>query len=158
MNEEEKTPPSSWGEITVDSDWLTTAGAALLFIVCSLLLVREIWHFAWGHFAQPAQVRRDFFGILNEVYKIIASILAFVLAFEIREKSAKVGCFLGGLSLAASSLLSFLRVSSCAFHTAAMARSVVWQVALVLFLVAIAQWLKSVVRRVPPTEPPGGES
>jgi len=158
MTEEAKTPPSSWGEITVDSDWLTTLGAIALLVACCLLLVSEIRHFVWGHFAQPAQARRDFFGILNEVYKIIASILAFVLAFEIREKSAKVGCLLGGLSLASSSLLSFLHVSSRAFPTAAMARSVVRQVALVLFLVAIARWLKSVVGRAPRTGPPGGES
>jgi heme/copper-type cytochrome/quinol oxidase subunit 4 len=157
MNDESKTLPLSKSEIIIKSDWLTTVGAVLGGIAYSLLLVSEIRHFVWGHFVPPGPVRRDLFGIINEVYRVFACILAFVLAFEFRKKSLKVGCILGGLSLAASSLLSFLHMSPRTFHTVAMVRSVVWQVVLVLFLVAIVQWLRSVVRKAP-TEPAGGAS
>jgi len=157
MNDAPKMLPLRKSEIIVESDWLTTVEAVLGGIVCSLLLVSEIRHFMWGHFAPPAVVHRDFFHILNDVCRVIACAFAFVLAFEFRRKLLKVGCFLGGLSLAASSLLSFLHMSPRAFHTMAMARSVVWQVVLVILLVVIAQWLKSVARKAP-AESPGGES
>jgi hypothetical protein len=157
MTEELKTSSSRSSEVIVNSDWLTTVGTVVGFVVCSWLLIGEIRHFAWGHFPQPVPVRRDFFGILNEVYKVIACILAFALTFEFQKKLLKVACLLGGLSFAVGSLLGFLHISSSAFHAVAMARSVMWQVALVFFLVAIAQWLRSVVKPVSPSGPPGGE-
>jgi len=158
MTSAPETPPLRKSEIIVESDWLTTVWAVLGLVVFFLLLLSSVRHLVWGQFVSPRPVRWDLFGILNEVCRAAASILAFVMAFEFREKPLKVGCFLGGLSLAASSLLSFLHLSPRASHTAAVAGSVVWQVVLVLFLVATAQWLKSVVIRAPPTEPPGGES
>jgi len=157
MTEQLKTSPPRPSEVTVNSDWLTTVEAVAGLIVCSLLLIGEIRHFVWGHFAQPAQVRRDFFGIFNEVLRAIACVLAFVLAFEFRKKPLKVACFLGGLSLAAGSLLGFIHITSGTLHAVAMATSVMRQVTLVLFLVAIAQWFKSVIRKAP-TEPAGGAS
>jgi len=157
MTEQLKTSPPRPSEVTVNSDWLTTVWAVLGLIGCFLLLVSSIGHLMWGHLVLPRPARRDLFGILNEVYKVFACILAFVLAFEFREKSLKFGCVLGGLSLVISSLLGLLHMSSRAFHTLAIARSAMWQVALILFLVAIAQWLRSVVRKAP-TEPAGGAS
>jgi len=157
MTAEPKTSTLRSSEIIVDSDWLSTAGAVLGLVMCSLLLVRETRHFVWGHFVQPP-VRRDFFGILNNVYKVIACIFGFALAFEFRKKLLKVACVLTSLCIAVSGLLSFLHVSPSTFHMVAMARSAMWQVALVLFLVVIAQWFRSVIRRVSPPGPPGGES
>ena len=149
MTAEPGTPPLRKSEIIIWSDWLTTAGAVLGFGGCLFLLISSMRHLVWGQLVPPRPVRQDLFGILNQVYGVVACILAFVLAFEFREKSLKAACFLAGLSLVASSLLSFFHPSPRIFRTMAIARSVMWQFALVLFLLAIGRWFRSVVRRAP---------
>ena len=145
-------------EITVERDWFTTLMAAVLFAVSGLLLVREIDHFIWGRFSEPALFHRSFWTIWNKVFEAIAAIYFFMLAFTFPKKSVKIAFLLMGTDLAGFVLLSCFYISPGVRHFAAVSGSAVRQVALAIFCVALAQWLRSVVRRGRESEPPGGET
>jgi len=149
--------PRIW-EITVDSDWFTTLGAAALFVVSGLLLVREIGHFTWGRFSFPVALHRSFWSIWNKVFEAIAAILCFMFAFEFPRKSVKIASVLMGINLAGFVLLSCFRISPSVRHIAAVSGSALRQIALTTLCVALAQWLRSVIRWGRPSELPGGES
>jgi hypothetical protein len=140
------------GNITVDSDWLTTTGLGLLFVALFLLLVKDVHSFIWGHLTEPSHVQMNYWSISNRVFEGIAAIYGFIFAFTFTQKLAKVACVLMGTRLAAFAVLSSLNISTSVRRVAAISGSIVSQVALVIFLVAIAQWFKSVIRRDPPSE------
>lgn len=158
MKSEPDTRSERIWEITVESDRLTTLGAVVLFIVCGLFLVREIDHFIWGHFSGPVPLHRSFWSIWNKVFETIAAIYCFIFAFNFPNKYLKIACVLMGINLSASVLLSCFHISPSALHIAAMSGSAVRQVALAILCVALAQWLRSIVRRGRQAEIPGGES
>jgi hypothetical protein len=149
--------PRIW-EITVESDWLTTLGAAVFFIVSGLLLVREIDHFIWGRFSAPVGFHRSFWSIWNKVFEAIAAVSCFMFASTFRRKSVKTASLLMGVNFAGFVLLSCFPISPGVRHIAAVSGSAVRQVALAIFCVALAQWLRSVVRWGRPSELPGGET
>ena len=157
MKAETKTrSPHTW-TITVESDWATTVGAAVLLIVCGLLLAREIDHFIWGHLRRPVPIYGGFWSIWNKVFEAIAAIYGFIFAFTFPNNSVKVVCLLLGIDLFSSVLLSCFHAPPAALHIAAVGGSVVRQIALAIFCVALAQWLRSVIRR-DQSEPSGGEN
>ncbi len=158
MKSEPNTRSERTWEITVESNWLTTLGAVVLFMVCGLLLVREIDHFIWGHVSGPVRLHRGFWSVWNKVFEAIAAIYGFIFAFNFPNKYVKTACVLMGIDLSASVLLSCFHIPPSALHIAAMSGSALRQVALAIFCVALAQWLKSVVRRGAQPEIPGGES
>jgi hypothetical protein len=145
-------------EITVGSSWFTAVGAAALLIVSGLLLVREIDHFVWGHLSGPVHIRTSFWSIWNKVFEAIAAIYCFMFAFKFPNNSVKIASLLVGIDLSSFVLLSCLHTSPGVLHIAAVRGSAVRQVALAIFCVALAQWLRSVVRRGRQSELPGGES
>ncbi len=149
--------PHLW-EITVESDWFTTVGAAVLLIVSGLLLVREIDHFIWDHLSEPVHIHRIFWSIWNKAFEAIAAIYCFMFAFKFPNNSVKIACLLMGIDLSSFVLLSCFHTSPGLLHIAAVSGSAVRQVALAFFCVALAQWLRSVVRGGRQSELPGGES
>ena len=146
---------STW-EITVDSDWFTTLGAVVLLVLSALLLVREIDHFVWGRLSLPVPLRISFWIIWNKIFEAIAAIFCFVFAFKLANKYLKTASALMGMNLAGFVLFSCFPISPRALHVVALSGSVMRQIALVTFCVALAQWLKSVVRWGPQTELTGG--
>lgn len=158
MKAEPKTRSRQTQEITVESDRFTTVGAVAFLIVCGLLLVREIDHFIWGHFSGPVHIQTSFWSIWGKVSEAMAAICCFVVAFEFPNNSVKIASLLVGVDVSGSVLLSCLHTSPDVLHTAAVSGSAVRQVALAIFCVALARWLRSVVHRGRPSELPGGES
>jgi hypothetical protein len=152
MNEEHKTQAESQSKITAKSDWMTAIGAVVAFAGCCLLLKREIKHFVSGHFVQSTHISRDYFGIPTGVFLIICSILGFSLAFGFSKKPVKVACFLMGINFAVGSVMGFFHLSPGTFYAMAMISSVARQIAVVIALVVIAQWLKSAIKRASPSE------
>ena len=145
-------------EITFDSDWLTTIGLGLLFVVLCLLLVKDIQDFIWRHFTGPTHVQLNYWSISNNIFQGIAGIYGFIFAFTFPQKLAKIACVLMGAKLAGFALLSCINISSSVRHVAAVCGSIVSQIALVIFLVVIAQWFKSVIRWDTPSELQGGDN
>jgi len=145
-------------EITVESDWFTTVGAAVLLIVSGLLLVREIDHFIWGHLSGPVHIPRSLWSIWNKVFEAIAAVCCLMFAFKFPNNSVRIASLLMGIDLASFVLLSCFHMSPGVLHTAAVSGSAMRQVALAIFCVALAQWLRTVVRWGRQSELPGGES
>lgn len=143
--------------IVVDSDWITTFGAIALLIVCVLLFARDARNLIWGHLRGPAPLHKSFWSIWNLAFETIAAIYLFMFAFKLTQKAARIACGLMGVRLGGFVLLSCFDISHSARRVAAVSGSIVSQVALVIFCVAIAQWLKSVVRRDAPPQPRGGD-
>lgn len=146
MKAEPKTRPCRLWEITVGSDWFTTSGAAVLFVVSGLLLVREVDHFIWGRFSGPVRLHPSFWSIWNKVFEAIAALCCFMFAFTIPKKSVKIASVLMGIDLAGFALLSCFYISPSVRNIAAVSGSALRQVALAIFCVILAQWLRSVVR------------
>ena len=157
MKEETKTRSSRIFHITMDSDWFTALGVAVLLVASGLLLVREIDHFIWGHFSEPVRLHRSFWNIWNKVFEAIAAIYCFMFAFKFPKKSVKIASVLMGINLAGFVLLSCFPISSSVRHIAAVSGSAVRQVALAIFCVALSQWLKSIVSWGRQSELAGGE-
>jgi len=158
MNAESETRTARVRDISVESDWVTTLGAVLLFIIWGVLLVREIRHFIWGHVSVPPHLHKGFLSIWNWAFEGIAAVYCFVFAFRFPRKPAKVACALAGIYLAGSFLLSCFRLSLGVQHIAGASRSILYQIALAISCVAVADWLTSVVHRGPPSEPQGGNN
>ncbi|SPF33687.1 membrane hypothetical protein [Candidatus Sulfotelmatobacter kueseliae] len=145
------------GQITVESDWITTLEVGALFVVCGLLLAGEIHNVLYGQIAGEHPVHRDFLSILIKVFTPIAAAYCFMLAFRFPKTSVRTAFLLVGADLVRSAVLSVFHVPSVARHAAVIAGSAARQIALAIFLVAIAQWFKSVVHWAPPSEPQGGD-
>jgi len=148
--------PHVW-EITVESDWFTTVGAAVLLIVSGVLLVREIDHFIWGHLSRPVHIHGTFLSIWNKVFEVIVAIYCFMFAFKIPNYSVKIASLLMGIDLSSFVLLSCFHTSPGVLHIAAVSGSAMRQVALAIFCVALAEWFRSVVRWSRQSVLPGGE-
>jgi len=149
-------PARTW-DITVESDWFTALGAVALFIVAALLLVREIDRFIGGHFSRSVRLHMGFGSIWNKVFDAIAAIYCFIFAFKFRSKYVKTASVLMGMNLTGFVLLSCFQIPTRALHIASVSGSAVRQIALAIFCVALAQWLRSVVRWDRPSELAGGK-
>lgn len=135
-------------EITIDSDRTTTILLALLFMLCTLLLAREVRNTIYGHLTLPRPLHRNVFGIFTAFSEGMASIYLFLFGFNFPRKSVKLACVLMGADLVCSVALSWLHVSPAIRHTMSVAGSGVRQVALVVFLFTIADWFRTKVRRI----------
>jgi hypothetical protein len=138
--------PTRFGEITVDSDVTTTALLVVLFIILSLMLVRDIRHILWG--TQNLIAIR---GALNRLATAFALVYCLVFVFRWPNRLVKIGCalFAAHFSLALAS--TYLRISPTARPALAFADSIVMQISLAIFLVAIARWFRTVVHWAPPS-------
>jgi len=157
MNEEPSTNTERGGEITIDSDRTTTFGAALLFIACGLLLAREIRGSFQGRFIAPEHLPKSFFSIFINVSRVATAVCLFTFAFRFPRRSVRLACVLMGTGMACNIALSWLHVSLSTRHTLAVAGSGVLQIALVIFLVTIAEWFRSKVRWISPSQTRAGE-
>ncbi len=157
MNTESETrTPRTW-EITVESEWISTLGMSLLFLICGLLLVREIRHFIWSDLSVPVHLHKGFWNIWDKVFEAIAALYCFMFAARFPKKSVKAACALMGICLAGSVLLSCFRLSSNTQHIAATGRSILSQIALAIFCLVIADWFRSVCRWTPSAPRRGGD-
>jgi hypothetical protein len=138
--------PMRFGEITVDSDLTTTALLGVLFIVLSLMLMRDIRHILWS---VPSQIAIR--GTLNRLSAALMLAYGLVFVFRWPNRLVRIGCALFAAHLGLSLALTYFRISPNALPTIAFADSIVVQISLVAFLVAIAQWFRTVVRWAPPS-------
>jgi hypothetical protein len=138
--------PTRFGEITVDSNFTTTALLAVLFVILSLMLMRDIRHFLWS---APSQIAIS--GTPNRFGAALALVYCLVFVFRWPNALVKIGCALFAAHFGLALALTYLRISPTPLPTLAFADSIVRQISLVTFLVAIARWFRTVVRRAPPS-------
>jgi hypothetical protein len=140
----EQSVPSPKREITINSDWITTIVMALLLVVCSLLLIWDIRGLVSGSIVEQAPFARDLF---TNIFTIIAAVYCFLAVRGFHAMFVRIGFALMGIQLASGVVLGYFRTSTDLQHNAAVAGSLVRQVAFTIFVVAIVQWFKSVVHR-----------
>ncbi|MGB8580518.1 MAG: hypothetical protein WCD47_06830 [Candidatus Sulfotelmatobacter sp.] len=138
--------PTRFGEITVDSDFVTTALLLLLFVILSLMLMRDIRHILWH---APDQIAVS--GTLNRLGAALAVVYCLVYVFRWPNRLVKIGCALFAAHWSLALALTYLRISPTAPPTLAFADSMVMQISLAIFLIAIAHWFRTVVRWAPPS-------
>jgi hypothetical protein len=128
------------GEITIDSDRITTLGMALLFVIVGAMLIGKIRVLAFG-------VVTEHVSLLS----IVTVVYCFLFAFSFPGKFVKAAFILLGTETACRLALKYLHASTSMRHAADVAASVVDQVALTIILFAIVQWFKSVIHWAPPS-------
>jgi len=136
-------------EITIDSNWIVTVLMAVLGVICSAMLIREIRDFAFANAVEQQPLTE---GLFTKVFEGIAAIYCFISAFSFRKKPVKLAFLLTAVDLSVGVVLSYFHLGSGFQHFVGVARSALRQVALTIFIVAIVQWFKSVVsfRSIPP--------
>lgn len=140
--------------LTVDSDWRTTVFMAALFLICSFLLAWEIYDAMRGHITAESPLHRNYFSVFDKSYEVIAAIICFVFASGAPKRSVKIASVLMGVNFAGGALLSCFHLSQPVKHMSALGGTILRQVALVIFCVAIAEWFRSVLRTGEAPEPP----
>jgi hypothetical protein len=132
--------PTRFGEITVDSDFTTTVLLAILFIILSLRLLRDIRYFLWS---APSQIAIS--GTLNRLGAALAVVYCLFIVFSWPNGVVKIGCALLAAHLSPALALTYLRISPTSLPALAFADAIVMQISLVTFLVAIARWFRMVI-------------
>ncbi len=158
MMAREETQPRSAGGITLNTDWTTALGMALLLVICGLLLRSEVNKFVWGYFIGPKPFHRSFFSVFNKAFEVVVTLYFIMFAFRVPKRSAKIGSVLMGAALASGVLFSFIHLTTRAYHIAAVSGSAMRQIALVLFCVAIAEWFRSVAHWTSKSDSAGGQT
>jgi hypothetical protein len=138
--------PTRFGEITVDSDFTTTVLLVVLFIILSLMLMHDIRHFLWS---APNQIAIS--GTLNHLGAALSLVYCLFFVFRWPNRLVKIGSALFAAHSSLALALTYLRISPTARPTLTFADSMVVQISLVTFLVAIAHWFRTVVRWAPPS-------
>jgi hypothetical protein len=134
-------------EITIDSDWITTVGMALLLVFCGFQLIREGRHLVFDSLSGEVLLTH----VIDKFRIAIIVVCYFLGVFLPWPRSVKLGGLLMGTDIVVRIALHYFDASTSLQHSAAVAGSIARQVALALFIFAIAQWFKSVVLRVPPS-------
>ena len=139
-------------EITIDSNWIMTVGMALLFAFVVILLTWSIRDLLFD------RVVPDLSRTMDLVTYAVGVVYSFLFAYSFPGKHVKVAFLLLGANYTAAIVLHYVRASASLEHSAAVIGSIGRQVAFAILLLAIAQWFKSVVRWVPPSDHGGPDS
>jgi hypothetical protein len=139
-------------EITIDSNWIMTIGMALLFPFMAFLLGWSIRNLLFDKvdYGVSQGVRN---GWLNTVTYVIGAVYSFLFAYSFPAKHLRVAFLLLGTKYTVRVALAHLHVAAGVQHSAAVAGSIATQIAYTIILFAIAQWFRSVIRLVHPSDP-----
>lgn len=139
----------SW-EITINSNWATTLLMAFLFAFCAFLLAWAIRDLLFDTVDHGTPRSLDAIG-----YAIVA-LYGFLFTFSFPAKGVKVAFFLTGINYARLAI-GYFYPPLIHQHSIAIIGSIVKQVALAIFLFAIAQWFRLVIRRPSAVDPRGSD-
>ena len=131
---------------------------AVLFVICVLLLAKEIYRVVHGHFFGPTHLTMNYWSIFYKVVEAITAIYFIMFAFSFPKKSVKIAFALMGADFSVFVSLSFFSVSAAVGQIVAIIGSAVRQIALIIFCMAIAQWFRSVFLRGSPSALRGGDN
>jgi hypothetical protein len=122
---------------------------AFLFVCCASLLAWDVRDFLFGKVDHGVHSR------LEAVGYVVVAIYGFFFAYSYPRWNVKVASLLIGANYARLAI-GYLYSPAVHQHSVVLSGSIATQIAFVIFLYAITEWFKSVVRRSPPTEQRGG--
>ena len=96
--------------------------------------------------------------VIDKIRTSLLVVCYFLGVFLPWPRPVKLGGLLLGTDIVVRVALHYFGGSISVQHSVTVAGSIARQVALALFIFAIAQWFKSVVRRVPPSNPGSSDS
>jgi hypothetical protein len=129
-------------EITIDSDWITTAAVAVLLLVGTALAISDARHLFWGRAFEQVSLST-----------IILALYCLVFALSLREKLLKLAFGLIGIQASARVILSYVYASYDLRHVAAICEMALNLVGLLIMIFVILKWFRSVVRKGPRHQP-----
>jgi len=141
-------------EITIDSDWITTFVMALLLVFCVWRLILGGRHLVFD--GLPGEILLT--QVIDKIRTSLLVVCYFLGVFLPWPRPVKLGGLLLGTDIVVRVALHYFGGSISVQHSVTVPGSIARQVALALFIFAIAQWFKSVVRRVPPSNPGSSDS
>ncbi len=144
----EETQSGRRWEITIDSDWVTILLMVFLFAFCAFLLAWAIRDLLLDNVDHGAPRRLDAIGY------VIVALYGFLFTYSFPAKIVKVAFFLMGANYTRLAI-GYFYAPSIHQHSVAVIGSITQQIALAIFLFAIAQWFKLVLRRSSAVDPPG---
>ncbi|MBZ5664461.1 MAG: hypothetical protein LAO30_07635 [Acidobacteriia bacterium] len=121
-------------EITIDSDWITTAAMVVLLVTSGWIFIWEMRDLVSGNVAARESIADGLDGFLF-----------FVFAFLFRPKYLKIALSMFGVGVEAAFVPGHPHASTHVQHAAATGGALLKQVALTIIFVAVIQWFRSVV-------------
>jgi hypothetical protein len=133
-----------------DSNWVITIGMALLFVFFVFLLGWSVRNLLFDKLdlALLKHTRNPWMGAFTYV---LGAVYSFLLAYSFPAKRLKIAFLLLGAKYLVLIAVSYLPLGTSVQHSAAIAEAVASQVAYTIILVAIAQWFKAKLLRIPLT-------
>jgi hypothetical protein len=122
-------------EITIDSNWIVSIGLGLLFAACCWVLISSVRNLTFD--------RVDEFSPLT---MLLVAAYSFLSAYSFPAKPLKFAFLLMGSEKVVRIALHYLHASTNIQRLTAVVASFAGQIALVIILVAIFRWFRSVVR------------
>jgi hypothetical protein len=147
----EKSQTQRQGDVTIDSNWVVMIGMALLFAFFAFLLgwsIRNLLFDKVDHGLLQG-VRK---GWLSAITYEFGAVYSFVFAYSFPAKHLKIAFLLLGTNYLVLVAVSYLHAGADVQHSAAVTGAIASQIAYGLILFAIAQWFKTMFRRIPPSD------
>jgi hypothetical protein len=140
------------GDVTIDSNWVLTIGLACVFVFTAFLLGWDIRDVLFGKidYAVSPGIRNAWFDRLTYP---LGAIYFFLFAYSFPPKHLKLAFLLLGTKYTLSMVLAYLHTAPETQHSATLAMTFATQIAYAIILYSIARWFKTIVRRIPPTDP-----
>lgn len=135
-------------EITIDSNWIETIVMAVILVFCGWQLIREAQHLLSDRLKGTVLLTQ----FIDKARTGLLVCCYFLGVFLPWPRSVKLGGLLLGTDMVVRIALHYFDASTPVWHSAAVAGSIARQVALVLFIFAIAQWFKSKVHWTFPSD------
>jgi uncharacterized membrane protein YciS (DUF1049 family) len=145
------------GDVTIDSNWVITIGMALLFAFIAFLLgwcIRDLLFDKVDH----EVLQRVRSGWLDTLTYVLGAVYSFLFAYSFPAKHLKIAFLLLGANYLVLVAVSYLHAGAEVQHSAAIAGAIASQIAYTIILFAIAQWFKTKLRRIPPSDHGVGDS
>lgn len=137
------------GDVTIDSNWGSMIGMALLFAFIAFLLGWSSRNLLFDKLDHEV-LQRVRHGWLDTLAYVIGAVYCFLFAYSFPAKHVKAAFLLLGAKYLVQITVPYLHAGASVQHSSAVAGAIASQIAYTIILFAIAQWFKTVARQIPP--------
>ncbi len=128
-------------DIAIDSDRVTIAQVVLALVFCVAFIILEARHIVLNQVTRPSPIA------------ILIPVGCFMLAIKYRHVLLKLGLVLIGVQELTRIILAQVHAPFALKHLAAMGGGLLKIIGLLMVIVAIVKWLRSVIHRMPVLKP-----
>jgi hypothetical protein len=136
-------------DVTIDSNWVIAIGMALLFGFIAFLLGWSIRDLLFGR-VDHGVLQHVRSGRIDTLTYVIGAVCCFLFVYLFQGKHLKIAFLLLGAKYLALVAMVYIQIGAGARHSAAIAGVIASQIAYAIILLATVQWIKVVIRLVPP--------